>query len=283
MSPPSLERRIAAALSAKDIASADLATLIGETEAAIAEADATATAEREKALDPIASPDLAAARAAMDDAQFASRRLKTLLPRLQARFAKVSAQEDYDGWVSDYERVKAMRDAAAEELSRLYVPFVSQFVSLLHRIEATDGEVRRVTAAKPTHADAANGDGRSLLPVELHARGLADFGRSESIMRDLHLPAWEADARPLWPPYRNVAVDLAVLTAQIGERARDPRLSTAEWWKVKEDTERQRAEEAARLEREEAERRASMPVPTHSDWGEQWEKETAARAARTRP
>jgi hypothetical protein len=39
----------------------------------------------------------------------------------------------------------------------------------------------------------------------------------------------------------------------------------------------------SRLEREEAERRAAMPVPANSDWGEQWEKETAARAARARP
>ena len=128
-------------------------------------------------------------------------------------------------------------------------------------------EARRqpINYAKPVRADAANGDGRSLLPVELHARGLADFGRSESVAKDLHLPAWEADARPLWPLYRNVAVDLAVLTAQIGQQARDPRLTRGDWWKVKEDTERQRAEQVARLEREEAERRASMPVPANSD------------------
>jgi hypothetical protein len=75
---------------------------------------------------------------------------------------------------------------------------------------------------------------------------------------------------------------LAVLTAQIGQQAGDPRLTTAEWWKVKEDAERQRAEEAARRVREEAERRASMPVPANSDWGEKWEKEAAARAARER-
>jgi hypothetical protein len=77
--------------------------------------------------------------------------------------------------------------------------------------------------------------------------------------------------------------DLAVMVAHMGERASDPRLSTAEWWKVKEDTERQRAEEVARLEREKAERRARQPVPANSDWGEQWEKEAAHRAARARP
>jgi hypothetical protein len=142
-----LEQRIAAALSADDIRSAVLATLIAETETVIVAADAHANEARERAHDPALSPNLAAARATMEDAQFASGRLKTLLPRLQAR---------------------------------------------------------------------------------------------------LHL---------------------AVLTAQIGQQARDPRLTTAEWWKVKEDTERQRTEEAARLEREKAERRASMPVPAHLGLG----------------
>jgi hypothetical protein len=88
---------------------------------------------------------------------------------------------------------------------------------------------------------------------------------------------------PIWPPRRTTAADLAVMVAEIGERARDPRLTTGEWWRVQEDDKRQHAEDAARLEREEAERRASMPVPTHSDWGEQWEKEAALRAARARP
>jgi hypothetical protein len=82
---------------------------------------------------------------------------------------------------------------------------------------------------------------------------------------------------------RRPAADLAMMVACMGERGRDPRLTIAEWWKVNEDAERQRAEEAARLKREEAERRAAMPVPANSDWGEKWEREAAARAARTRP
>ena len=48
----------------------------------------------------------------MEDAQFASRRLKTLLPRLQQRFAKVSAQETYDAWVVEHECVKHKVDDA---------------------------------------------------------------------------------------------------------------------------------------------------------------------------
>jgi hypothetical protein len=151
------------------------------------------------------------------------------------------------------------------------------------RIEKIDAEAQRVNDSKPFHVAAANGDGKWLQPVELHARGIANFGHSQSIANDLRLPAWEAGAPPIWPPRRTTAADLAVMVAQMGERARDPRLYTDEWWRVQVDAERQRAEEAARCEREETERRAAMPVPTHSDWGEQWEKEAAARAARARP
>jgi hypothetical protein len=278
-----LEQRIAAALSADDIRSAVLATLIAETETAIVAADAHANEARERAHDPALSPNLAAARATMEDAQFASRRLKTLLPRLQQRFAKVSAQETYDAWVVEHERVKHKVDDAAQELRDTYQQLAPRLVELLLRIEKIDAECRRVNNSKPVHAEAANGDGKWLQPVELHARGLANFGHSESIMRDLHLPAWEAGARPLWPPYRNVGVELVMMRAQMSQQAGDPRLTTAEWWKVQEDAERQRAEDAARREREEAERRASMPVPAHSDWGEKWEREAAARAARARP
>jgi hypothetical protein len=52
---PTLEQNIATALTAAEISSADLETLLAETEAAIVAADATAAVEREKALDPLAS------------------------------------------------------------------------------------------------------------------------------------------------------------------------------------------------------------------------------------
>ena len=77
-----LEKRIAAALT-NDITSANLGTVIGETEAAITAADVTAKAEQEKALDLLASPDADKARAAMEDAAFICGRLRAVLPRLQ--------------------------------------------------------------------------------------------------------------------------------------------------------------------------------------------------------
>src|SRR5438094_260125 len=82
---PTLEQKIAAALTAADVTSSDLSQLIAETEAAITTADATAEEERERALDPVKSPDPKQARQTMEEAIFARDRLRTLLPRLQQR------------------------------------------------------------------------------------------------------------------------------------------------------------------------------------------------------
>jgi hypothetical protein len=92
-----LEKQIAAAL-VDDIASADLATLINEIETAISEADASAEAERAKALDPLLSPDPKAAREAMQAAEFARDRLRTVLPRLKERHKQIAAREYLTEW-----------------------------------------------------------------------------------------------------------------------------------------------------------------------------------------
>ena len=82
-----LEQQIAAALADAGIASADLAVLVQETEAAIVAADQAAATERERAHDPAQSPDPASAYQAMQTAAFAANRLRTLKPRLQQRLS----------------------------------------------------------------------------------------------------------------------------------------------------------------------------------------------------
>ncbi len=84
-----LEKRIAGAFM-DDIASGDLGALIVETEAAMTEADATAKAEHEKAVDLVASPEADKARAAMEDAALIRDRLRAALPRISARCAQVA-------------------------------------------------------------------------------------------------------------------------------------------------------------------------------------------------
>ena len=109
-----LEKQIATALIA-DTTSADLAALIAEAETAINQADATANAERTKALDPVLSPDAKAARETMAAAEFDRDRLHTLLPRLQQRLQQVQAAEYAARWDADFEQVERRRDELAQE------------------------------------------------------------------------------------------------------------------------------------------------------------------------
>ena len=200
-----LEQRIAAALADNKIDSSALATLIAETEAAVTAADQAATEAREQALDPIASPDPAKARAAMENAAFTRDRLRSVMPRLQQHFREVSSQEEYAGWLVDYEQIKIKRDAAAAELRTIYPEFASKLVDLLLRIEVVDREVVQVRSAKPFDAKEANGDGRWLVETELAARGLDSFGvHDHRILKDLQLPSFSEPTKLAWPPHRPI-------------------------------------------------------------------------------
>jgi hypothetical protein len=198
MSTPTLEQRIAAALSASDIKSAKLDALVQETEVAIIAADATAEAERAKALDPIASPDAAMARQAMEAAAFARDRLKTVLPRLRERRNEVEHQEKLAAWTADFEQVQTKRDVLAKELRERYPVLAAELVNLMVRIKEVDAEVRRVALSAPLGAK-----GR-LHEVELTARGIDRLSPPDvEIARELRLPNFSrADNEPVlaWPP-----------------------------------------------------------------------------------
>ena len=64
---PTIEQRIAAALTAADVTSTDLAGLIAEVEAAAQAADENAAKAREQALDPAVVVDTAKVGAAVAD------------------------------------------------------------------------------------------------------------------------------------------------------------------------------------------------------------------------
>ena len=119
-----IEQRITAALTNRDIKSDALAELIVETESAIAAAEKAAEAERAKALDPLQSPDAAAARRD-GGAQFAVQRLRTMLPRLQ-RYPQVGAQENYDAWAATFDPLLPKHQAAADKLRTVYTEFARQ-------------------------------------------------------------------------------------------------------------------------------------------------------------
>jgi hypothetical protein len=141
----------------------------------------------------------------MENAAFTRDRLRSVMPRLQQHFREVSSQEEYAGWLVDYEQIKIKRDAAAAELRTIYPEFASKLVDLLLRIEVVDREVVRVRSAKPFDAKEANGDGRWLVETELAARGLDSFGvHDHRILKDLQLPSFSEPTKLAWPPHRPI-------------------------------------------------------------------------------
>lgn len=252
-----LEKRITAAL-VSAITSADLVALIEETETAIVAADAAATAERKRALDPLVSPDPVAARATMEDAAFTRDRLNTVLPRLRQRLDEVAATEYAAEWEPEFERVKARRDELARECAELYPTITDQLVDLFKRIAECDGEISRVNGAAPS------GEHRRLLEVELHARDLDAFTRDEpSIITEVKLRDWGDSARMLWPPPRTL--DQSMFAPVVSG---DPRLYTGRWHEVWEE---QAAAAREQEEREAAEREAEIRARPGVRW---WERPT---------
>lgn len=195
--PTDLDERIAAAF-VDGAESDDVASLIGEAEAAAAAADEEAEQARERALDPaLSAADVAAARREMDDAAFRRDRLQVAVSRLGERLREVRAQEEDDRRRARYEEVNAERDRLAAELVDTYPAIERQLVDLLTRLDANDREVRHLNTNLPI------GAGR-VLAAELVARRLDGYvvsGTEIKRLAELRLPSFQWSAhRPLaWP------------------------------------------------------------------------------------
>jgi hypothetical protein len=94
------------------------------------------------------SPDLKAARAAMEDAEFAATRLRTLLPRLQQRLLEVQAAASAARWDADFQKVATKRDAAAKKFTR-YPELVAELCDMFHEAAAVDKECSEVNGSAP--------------------------------------------------------------------------------------------------------------------------------------
>ena len=227
-----LEQRIVDALSTREMTAEALVVLVAATEAAIAQAAQAAESERVRAHDPALSPDPVRARKAMEDAAFAAERLRTQLPRLQARYRATLSAERVAAWTPTYEAAAAEQAALAEELAALYQPFIVRFTDLMLRIEQHRAIANAVNAAKPS---ACHGDGRRL-----------DDQIGGHIRRDLKLPAWDPKAGLAWPPYR--PIDPAMVTPVVRG---DWRLTTGRWHEVHRERAEAVREQAKRTQQEE--------------------------------
>jgi len=200
--PTHLDDRITAAF-ADGAKSDDVASLIGEAEAAAIAAGDAAERARSRALDPaLSAPDVAAARREMDDAAFRRDRLQVAAKRLGERLREVRADEEDQRRRIAYKKAKAERDKLAAELKAIYPPIEAQFRDLMTRIDANDKQIEYINAhVLPRGAE-------RLLVAELVARGLMGFVENSveavRIIRDLRLPAFRFDQHDpySWPRAR---------------------------------------------------------------------------------
>jgi hypothetical protein len=246
------------------ITSANLAALISELEAGVAQANENAERERAKALDPLASPDAKAARETLKAADFACERLQALLPRLKQRYQQVANQECYDRWAAEFDQLGPRYDAAVANLKSVYEEFESKLVAAVTEAQAVDAEVHRLANNKPYHLPQTNGDGRGLPKVELAARGLSGVAPGYSLITDFKLPKFNSANELAWPPPQpNMAVEMAMHVAAI---TRHP---GADWHKELEERNRALAEESR-------ERGAREATEREQHFKEQQERERAA-------
>jgi hypothetical protein len=230
-----LEKKITATLAGDAATFEQIADLVVDVEDAVAAAEATAKLENERALDPTMSADPADARAAAEDATIAAGRLRTMLPRLQARLAGVQARERLARWRASYEALRVERDALAAELREVYPAAVARLVDLLGRITINDVAIGKLHLARPS------GVSSHLRTAEQAARDIDGFCASApSITKLLQLPDFRDSANLAFPPRSSFAGAYAAAA-----RAPAPH-GGADWWK---DGDARAAEQAAESER----------------------------------
>jgi hypothetical protein len=220
----SIEQKISSALTNPNIGSTDLTELIAEVAEAAAVAENSAAAEREKALDLVASPNIDEAHEAIVAAELSRDRLRAILPKLRNRLTEALATAQHERWLVDYQRIEKLRDQAAQKFARQYPELLDSLVALFCDADEIDKECARVNSTAPS------GEHRRLVCVELTARGgLKEFTRSQpSIAKTIQLPEWEQSSTLAWPPPQP---SFAATYAASMVPTFDPRYS-ADWWKV---------------------------------------------------
>ena len=195
---PSLDERIAAAF-AIGAKSADVATLIKNTERAASSAAELAEQAIKHALDPtLSGSQLEDARKCMDDAAFKRDRLQAALGKLKERLKQLLEQEENAQRQVIYDKPKAERDQLAKEYADLYPTVAQKLAEVLSRIAANDREVDYINKhALPKGAS-------RLLEVELIARELPGWVQAGiqtwRVIDLLRLPPWHPRTNYFWPP-----------------------------------------------------------------------------------
>jgi hypothetical protein len=249
--PPTLEERVDVALRPDAaVRAVDLSALIEETKAHIAKADQLRTVDQTSSLDP------RAARQLTIDAILAADRLRSLLPKLQARHEQVHEQEEaawlaeQDAkWLTKYDALKHERDALAEELREVYPDAASKIANLFGRIAINDETLAKLNQACPPGVE------KYLRSAEAHARGPERFNQN-SLLASVRLFDWDT-GHQIWPPPQSSLASAFAATSMV---VCDRRFS-ADWAKenerraARQQQERQRmADYYARMTKEQEDR-----------------------------
>ena len=182
-SQPTLDARIAAALTDEQADRNLLIALWDEALAAIKAAKATIETETARALD-ITNDDPDASDRAVRTAQRTIDRLTQAIPRLQQRVAELDTANYLAAWHAEADKLKVERDILAAELRELYAPFVEKITALYARIDAN------TRAISDLHGRAPAGEPRRLADAEQSARGLQFSAETPPLRDNLRLPDW---------------------------------------------------------------------------------------------
>jgi hypothetical protein len=239
---PTLEQKIAAALTLADITSSDLDKLIAEAEAAAQFADENATKAREQALDPALTVDVVKVGAEVAAAELSRDRLRAALPRLRMRCTEIRRQEDVAAWKAEAEKLVATRDALLMEFMRILpAELTIQIAEQLSAMRKFDKEIDALNYRRPND--------QSLRSLHYATPELA---------RELRIPNMEVPGTFLWPPPTSYAELLAAIPTDpfiIAEAAKGT-YENARYKRILEDNRRQIAE-AEQRQREFEKRQAA--------------------------
>jgi hypothetical protein len=137
--------------------------------------------------------DAREARQCAEDATFAANRLRTLRPRLLARYHEVSAAEQREQYLSRYTDLKHEGEALGTELAEVYPDAVRQIVEVFVRLRAFQDKCRAL------HLTDTGGGLPHIIDPEIKARRLDVFSRDQpSLLDAVRLYDWQSGTE-VWP------------------------------------------------------------------------------------
>jgi hypothetical protein len=218
---PALDKRAVAALTDDTVTSAAITALVEETTAAIAAAESTARAEKERAFDPALDHATAkAAHAAMVDASFRCDRLTTLLPRLRTCWGEALRREEADAWKRERDEFEATILPAIASARASYEAALQTILNYFAQINEFSAARGELLARRPHH-------------LGLESVAEPPIPAATKILADTRLFALENGAQ-LWPdPQQTNRLAVAMSQSVLGMvTAGDPDQYSPFWWRA---------------------------------------------------